>query len=372
MAITYIPILILLLSSPTNTAIFPTKLLQPTPNNRFRLITTIEQQLFIKLNDDTKTTKKVSPCHDTPLKISPLNFTSLKFTSKTSPNYLNLIQNITLPNNLSMFTPKFTPSELQTGLNLLHIISHVFKNNSVEWWLSHKTLLGQQYFQSVVPWRDQLEISVLENNKRIFQLLNDFCRQNKQFKIVGISHQIDLHFKFFQIDDYKKNTNSYKNKEYTNSYKNTKNYKKNTKKIKTNAGLPNEFPYIKITSMKIKGDFVVSDSKEHKKKFKFKDVFPLQLGVFEKMGLPIPRNPLRILRQMFFDKKKEWTFCSSGHRHKMDIKNLRNLKGIHFEDEKSVVVPCKELWKYFFRIDFDEEALVAPDGRVVYRFFQVN
>ncbi|MES1920632.1 hypothetical protein MHBO_002285 [Bonamia ostreae] len=244
-------------------------------------IETIEKPIYY-IDNSTKT--KIPLAH---------SFTLTAFPEKPQTTFYE--SKDILDERLLPFKRRMSKQEFEKGVRLLQALSKAFKQNNVTWWLSHGTLLGQQYFQSVIPWDDDIDIKVVGAQLSIFRILSDFCRNNPTFKVSTFNSK--------------------------NRMKIIKFYFRNGDEI---SGFTHKFPFVDIFPVQIGEKRVKHVTNALSREENLEDLFPLKNGLFGSFLFPIPRKPLKILTQNYFRGYGYWKYCINGYDHRRERATKRS------------------------------------------------
>lgn len=196
----------------------------------------------------------------------------------------------------------FVPFEALTDYKDLKLINNLFKKtipllekNNIEYWIHSGTLIGAIQNKGIIPWDDDIDISILD--KDVDKLLNLKSELN--------SLNLDIIEAFFGYKIYDKSGKNIDNKSF-------KFPKKNVKDIflRSELFIDNSRPFIDIFITKNNNNIIKYISKDAQKYwendyFTTKELFPLKKYQFEDYYVFGPNNPYEYLNRAYPDWKNK-------------------------------------------------------------------
>ena len=184
--------------------------------------------------------------------------------------------------NYSRFAPALSSVEQMWYIRLVREFVQRCEDFNITFMLYRGTVLGAYMYHGFIPWDDDFDVHVLHSHQQ--RLLSAF--NTSRTHILG--HYNHYQWKVWNINE----------------------------SIKTRRGW--NWPYVDIFFFKKKDRHVYDCTHGYKRQFFPKgDIFPLQVGLFENMFVPVPNNMTAYLQRVFgfdvfetrecnqFDHKKE-------------------------------------------------------------------
>ncbi len=203
---------------------------------------------------------------------------------------------------------------MDKGLELLRGLDYVFKKNGIPWWIDFGTLLGQHYYNGIIPWDCDFDIGVFYNIDEITSILAEFCKENQEFGFAEIT------FPFRMIKFHSKNS---------------------------------IFPFVDIFFYEI--SFGKLKTKLKKEFIRFNDIFPLKRGIFEGLSLSVPFNEKVFLRR-YTQSSGKWSKCISMTEHRNYSKFFARTS-------------CSKLKEFFHYFDFSTNCMKFND-QIIYKIIK--
>jgi len=170
-------------------------------------------------------------------------------------------------------------------INMLKKVINICDKNGIKVVLMYGTLLGQQRHGGLIPWDDDMDVCIKDDDIPMFLSLKDKFKDNG----IGLSIINKTFYKLYDINGL--NINNYKYK----------------------------WPFIDFFTYSVKKNkVIISDIKLKSYTFNKKDFFPLKSGNFENIKALIPNNSPNILNKLYSNNWKK-KCISSSYNHKLEM-----------------------------------------------------
>lgn len=203
-----------------------------------------------------------------------------------------LFNNLIFPlKNNYPFLSLWTTEKLEKTKKLLNDSQVCFKELNIDFFPVYGTLLGLVRHEGLIPWDDDIDISVSEKHYNIILQNKELFNKNgiEIYIVKGVLLQPD-YIKLFY---------------------------KNDKKIKHKQWA---WPFIDIFKYVMKNNkvYIENNSLPFKNIFNYEDVFPFKTNIFENIPMNIPNNVDNVLSKLY---GKDWEYMcySSGYNHENEV-----------------------------------------------------
>jgi phosphorylcholine metabolism protein LicD len=198
--------------------------------------------------------------------------------------------------------PRMDPREVGLFYHLMMRVDRIFKDHHIHYWATCGTLLGAVRHQGMVPWDDDIDLSMMEDEiSRLEGLRSVFAKE-------GLALYYRPDFGFYKI--YPVDGSSITQKETLETY-------------------PWKFPFVDIFPMTYENgkiDYARRVWKEifPREYFLAEDVLPPCLELpFGPLTLPVPSHYLGYLTQMYGEDWNQVAYIQFCHRNESGLKNVK-------------------------------------------------